>query len=233
MLACWSFGLIGLSQFLQCSVSFFCPNPFQRSLPCSFSPFRYATLCSITPQNILYPKQECHRSFRKLHSTSSIAFAHSVATLAQPAKNYTTRQKLRQPCRKRQPSAALISFAFFLLIRHSQIPQAPFASALISCVSFAIATFRATCCRRPLSTRNCLRLSLRQAKKSLHYVPPIFYLPPVGSRLLYLLCFSYAHFLLIRHSQIPLRSICLCSHFVRQFRFAHTQPPTTHPSKVE
>lgn len=76
------------------------------------------------------------------------------------------------------------------------------------------------------------RLSLRQAGKALHFVPQLCHLPPFGSRLLYLLCFSYAHFLLIRHSQIPLRSICLCSHFVRQFRFAHTQPPTTHLVKL-
>lgn len=93
MLACWSFGLIGLSQFLQRSVSFFCPNPFLRSLPCSFSPFRYAALRSITPQNILYPKQECRHSFRKLHSINSIPFAHSVATLAQPAKKTTLHSK--------------------------------------------------------------------------------------------------------------------------------------------
>ncbi len=89
VLACWSFGLIGLSQFLQCSVSFFCPNPFQRSLPCSF----WSCLPTLTPQNILYPKQECRRSFRKLHSTSSISFAHSVATLAQPTKKTTLHSK--------------------------------------------------------------------------------------------------------------------------------------------
>ena len=121
VLACWSFGLIGLSQFLQCSVSFFCPNPFQRSLPCSF----WSCLPTLTPQNIFYPKQECRRSFLKLHSTSSISFAHSVPHLPNPQKNYTTRQKLRQPCRKRQPSAALIPLSL-----HSGLPAAAALSPL-------------------------------------------------------------------------------------------------------
>ena len=69
LLACGSLGLIGLSRFLLCSVSFFCPNPFQRLRSCSF---RYTPF---TPPRIINPSKRSHSftPFRK----HFITFFHS------------------------------------------------------------------------------------------------------------------------------------------------------------
>lgn len=130
MLACWSFGLIGLSQFLQCSVSFFFSTLF--SGLCRVLSLHSATLhCVQSHRKTFYiPSKSAAVHFanciRLAHfliarhssnsttfhlpfalaafvsSTSFISFAHSVATLAQPAKKTTLHsKKLRQPYNKR------------------------------------------------------------------------------------------------------------------------------------
>ena len=156
---------------------FFCPNPFQWLWSCSF---RYAT---ITPPRISYPKQECRRSLA--HYIPQVPFRLLVQPphLPFPAKKlHYTAKKSRQPCRKRLPPAA-----FHYVPRH-----------LLAAPSLHSRTARA---------------SPYTSKKSLHYVPLIFVqtreisnlfehfrvqpkitvcnflLVPVGSRLLYLLCF--------------------------------------------
>ena len=102
MLACWSFGLFGLSQFLRVFRSVFLPQPF--FIGCGRVLF--ATL------------QLHHRAFsipsKSRHSLHSVAL-HFVYSGTCPArkKNYTSRQKLRQPCRKRLPPAA-----FHFVTRH-------------------------------------------------------------------------------------------------------------------
>jgi len=60
-------------------------------------------------------------TFHKFHFVCSF----SRHTCPYPQKNYTTQQKLRQPCRKRQPSAALIPLSL-----HSGLPAAAALSPL-------------------------------------------------------------------------------------------------------
>ena len=158
MLACWSFGLIGLSQFLQRSVPFFCPNPFQRSLPCSF----WSCLPTLTPQNILYPKQECRRSLRKLHSTSSISFAHSVATLALTHKKTTLHSK-NSASPAVNGSRPQPSFRYRYIPGYLPPPPSLHSQRLA-----------------PLP---------QSAVQTLHFIPLFVHLLSVGSGLLYLLCF--------------------------------------------
>jgi hypothetical protein len=62
----------------------FFAHPFQRSLPCSLWSFRYTPFLPLTPQNIVYPKQEPPRLN---HSISQATFhSFGVSALALPAK---------------------------------------------------------------------------------------------------------------------------------------------------
>lgn len=159
MLACWSFGLIGLSRFLQCSVSFFLPHPL-----IGLCRVRFGRTSRHSHRKILFkPKQESRRSFVLYIPQVPFRSLFPVATLAQPAKKTTLHsKKSRQPCRKRQPSAALISLSL-----HCGLP----AAAALS----------------PLATASPLPQS---AVQKLRYASHFVQLLSVGSRLLYLLCFS-------------------------------------------
>jgi len=93
VLACGSLGLIGLSRFLQCSVSFFL-------LPTLLAVFAVFALVvppdAHTAKHCLYPSKSRPASkitFHKLHSILSAGWH-----LLSPQKNYTTQQKTRQPC---------------------------------------------------------------------------------------------------------------------------------------
>lgn len=162
-----------------------------------------------TTTNYINPKQE--QSFPRSLRSYLTSFTHSFLHLPCPQKKITLHGKnIRQPC------------VFNVGC------QSPYCKPLIRS-SFRFFPFRLSLPATFVPLAIGSRLSLRQAGKALHFVPLLSHLPSFGSRLLYLLCFRCAHFLFIRHSQIPLRFICLCSHFVRQFRFAHAQPPATHP----
>ena len=149
-------GLIGLSQFLWslpcgfCRVRSVIPQSYIPSFTpqrhptqeLSFNrPFRYISLisllgafvfpshnssgCSIVP--LRYTK--LHRPTQKpltVHSLHSSSLPHSVQPLLFPTHSLP-KQKLRQPCRKRQPSAALTIVPGFLLpapLLHSQSARA-------------------------------------------------------------------------------------------------------------
>ena len=113
MLACWSLGLIGLSRFLQCSVSLF--PPFQQSLPYSFLSFRYVPpLHSIHSyrKGIVYPKsQAC--VFRSLIRFASYAFSLSTSTPLPNSQSYTPQQKIAPalPLRGRRSAHFVLSLS--------------------------------------------------------------------------------------------------------------------------
>jgi len=97
VLACGSLGLIGLSRFLQCSVSFFLPQPFLAV---------FAVFALVVPPDA-HTAKHCLsqasvpsfiRSFRKLHSLLQ------AATLAFPAKklHFTAKNAPALPLRGRQ-----------------------------------------------------------------------------------------------------------------------------------
>jgi hypothetical protein len=101
VLACGSLGLIGLSRFLQCSVSFFCSHPFSGLCRVRFG----RTSRRSHRKTLFIPKQE--RAFTHSISLLSIPFIHFRPCFP-CKKNYTTRQKnapaLRVPRRQPQPS---------------------------------------------------------------------------------------------------------------------------------
>jgi hypothetical protein len=149
-------GLIGLSQFLWslpcgfCRVRSVIPQSYIPSFTpqrhptqkLSFNrPFRYISLISLLGAFVFSTHNSCgcsivplrytklHRPTQKpltVHSLHSSSLPHSVQPLLYPTHSLP-KQKLRQPCRKRQPSAALTIVPGFLLpapLLHSQSARA-------------------------------------------------------------------------------------------------------------
>jgi len=104
-------------------------------------PFRYISLISLLGAFVFSTHNSCgcsivplrytklHRPTQKpltVHSLHSSSLPHSVQPLLYPTHSLP-KQKLRQPCRKRQPSAALTIVPGFLLpapLLHSQSARA-------------------------------------------------------------------------------------------------------------
>ena len=90
VLACGSLGLIRLSRFLHCSVSFFLPQPFLAVVVVFLSVVPQAALLAVTPPRIFYPSKR--KSFFHCISLRCISFIHSCPCPTRK-KNYTTQQK--------------------------------------------------------------------------------------------------------------------------------------------
>ena len=92
VLACGSLGLIGLSRFLQCSVSFFCPALYYgcgRVHSASLQSHHHDFLTQAREPSFI----------RSLRFASYTTFTHSSRhTCPARKKNYTARQKSRHPC---------------------------------------------------------------------------------------------------------------------------------------
>ena len=149
-------GLIGLSQFLWSLPCVFCRVRSVISQSCipSFTPqrhptqelsfnrpFRFIPLISLLGAFVFSTHNSCgcsivplrstklHRPTQKpltVHSLHFSSLPHSVQPLLFPTHSLP-KQKLRQPCRKRQPSAALTIVPGFLLpapLLHSQSARA-------------------------------------------------------------------------------------------------------------
>ena len=140
--------------------SVFLPQPFSAVVVVFAS---FVPQSAHTTTNHIKPKQE--QSFISLNvPRTSTRFAPFIPALALPTKKTTLHSKnIRQPCVSNVGC------------------QRPHSASLHSGLSLS-ATLA------PLADGS--RLSLRQASKALHCVPLLCYLPPFGSRLLYLLCFS-------------------------------------------
>ena len=108
MLACGSLGLIGLSRFLLCSVSFFCYS-FQRSWSCSFQSLRRLRSFH-SHHHTFYTRQA--QSFIHSISLRSISFIHSCPCFSRK-KNFTARQKIAPALRqsRRRPAHFVLSLS--------------------------------------------------------------------------------------------------------------------------
>ena len=87
VLACGSLGLIGLSRFLQCSVSFFAPNPFSAV---------FAVFAPVVPSATHTAKSYLTQASAVILSLhfAALHFVLSFPPLLSPQKNYTSRQKI-------------------------------------------------------------------------------------------------------------------------------------------
>ncbi|MDR1679221.1 MAG: hypothetical protein LBR81_05515 [Prevotellaceae bacterium] len=98
MLACGSLGLIGLSRFLLCSVSFFAPNPFSAV---------FAVFAPVVPPATHTAKSYLTQASTVIHSLHYAAL-HSILSflpLPDPAKklHFTAKNRASPAVNRRQP----------------------------------------------------------------------------------------------------------------------------------
>ena len=206
LLACWSLGLIGLSQFLPLFRRL-CP-PFLSFVPCAPHSLRLILRLRSFVSHSTRFHSRARAFFRSFVSFRSVHFAVEESPAIFAARNSILSLFPRfhlQSLLKRQFSPLHFS--------QSLIQALAFPGTSSVCKklrrpcrkrqhSAALTSLRASCCLRPRSTRLRLApLPSASLKKALRFVPLLFHSPSVGSRLHYLLC----------------------------FHFALTQPPTTHP----
>jgi hypothetical protein len=89
VLACGSLGLIGLSRFLQCFVSFFCPALFYG---CGRV---HSAIAPVTPPRFFYPARVAGLSVWTVPLRSTSINTSNPPHLPCPQKNFTARQKSR------------------------------------------------------------------------------------------------------------------------------------------